>query len=152
MAQKEYNGTSSTVAQKRNKLHRGIWGRTIHIDWLLKRCSILLSCYCYDAKTIEYGHGNCDKDCAAQVYCECAGKIVSAATAEWHKLNAMCQRPWMLKQKLRLHEQQLQRHESDDFTLLSYAQCATLLLLRRENDRIHSHGSISHRSIRTSWP
>ena len=30
---------------------------------------------------------------AAQVYRECAGKIVSAATAEWHELNAICQRP-----------------------------------------------------------
>ena len=79
---------------------------------------------------------------AAQVYRECAGKIVSAATAEWHELNAICQRPWMLKQQLRQHEQQLQRHESDDITLLSNAQCAILLLLRRENDRIHSHGSI----------
>jgi len=30
---------------------------------------------------------------AAQVYRECAGKIFSAATAEWHELNAICQRP-----------------------------------------------------------
>ena len=30
---------------------------------------------------------------AAQVYREYAGKIVSAATAEWHELNAICQQP-----------------------------------------------------------
>ena len=30
---------------------------------------------------------------AAQVDSECAGKIASAATAEWHELNAICQRP-----------------------------------------------------------
>ena len=74
---------------------------------------------------------------SAQVDRECAGKIASAATAEWHELNAICQQPWMLKQQqLRLHEQQPQSHESGDITLLSNARCAILLLLRRENDRI----------------
>ena len=30
---------------------------------------------------------------SAQVDRECAGKIASAATAEWHELNAICQQP-----------------------------------------------------------
>jgi len=30
---------------------------------------------------------------SAQVGRECAGKIASAATAEWHELNAICQQP-----------------------------------------------------------